>query len=180
MRAALRSNAFLRFIIIAGSLYLLLFLIYQFIVRQYTFYDQAFIGWIIVGAEQFLQLLGYDTFKVLQDRDVQVLGIDGSNGVWVGSNCNAIKLFALFAVFIIAYPGNRRDKWWYIAAGIVAIHLLNIVRVAMLAIIANYDYTWLDFNHTYTFNFLVYAFIFGLWMLWVNRFSQKRPAHEKA
>lgn len=173
MKTTLRQNPYLRFILLAAALYLVLYLIYQYVVRRYTYYDQQFISFIIRGAEVFLNLLGYETFKVLQDRDIQVIGIDGSGGVWIGSNCNAIKLFALFAVFIIAYPGNQRHKWWYIPAGIVAIHLLNVVRVSALAIIARIDYNWLDFNHSYTFNFLVYSFIFGLWMLWVNRYAQR-------
>jgi exosortase family protein XrtF len=173
-------NAFTKFILTAGILYLFLFFIYQFIVKRYTFYDQAFIGHIIICAEWFLNVIGYDTFTVLQDRDVQVIGIDGSNGVWVGSNCNAIKLFGLFAVFVIAYPGSQKNKWWYVPAGIVAIHLLNIFRVAALAIIANHDYTWLDFNHTYTFTFIVYGFIFFLWILWVNRFSVTATVNEQA
>src|SRR5436189_4007444 len=97
---ALRSNAFLKFIVSAGLLYLIFYLVYQFVVRRYTLYDQAFIGWIIQGSETLLNAFGYKTFKVLQDRDMQILGIDGSNGVWIGSNCNAINLFGLFSVFI--------------------------------------------------------------------------------
>ncbi len=166
-------SAFVKFLLSASALYLLLFLFHQFIVKRYTFYDQRFISWIIEGAEFGLRVLGYKTFKVLQDRDIQVLGIDGSNGVWVGSNCNAISLFSLFSVFIIAYPGPWKHKAWFIPAGIFAIHLINILRVVALAIIANYDYRLLDFNHTYTFTFLVYGFIFGLWILWVNKFSNR-------
>src|SRR4051812_34074585 len=100
MKAIIRSNAFVKFIISAGSLYLLLFLVYQFIVKKYTYYDQQFIGSIIRSADGVLKMLGYSTFNVLQDRDVQVVGIDGSSGVWVGSNCNAITLFTLFSVFV--------------------------------------------------------------------------------
>jgi exosortase family protein XrtF len=177
---ALKINAFSRFILLAGVLYLLLYLVYQFIVKRYTYYDQGFIGWIIQSAEAVLNIMGYKTFTVLQDRDVQVLGIDGSHGVWVGSNCNALKLFGLFAVFIIAYPGSRKNKWWFIPIGITAIHFLNILRVVALAIIAYYDYTWLDFNHTYTFTLIIYGFIFFLWMLWVNRFSKTQPANEES
>jgi exosortase family protein XrtF len=114
---------------------------------------------------------------VLQDRDLQVIGIDGSNGVWVGSNCNAITLFALFAVFIISYPGNQKHKWWYLVLGMITIHLLNILRVAALAIIARNSPLSLDFNHTYTFTFLIYGYIFLLWMIWVSRFARIR--HEK-
>ncbi len=177
MKAAFKHNAFVRFILFAGVLYFIFFLIYQFVVKRYTFYDQAFIGHIINSADVILNGLGYTTFKVLQDRDMQVIGIDGSNGVWVGSNCNAITLFGLFSVFIIAYPGSQKHKWWFILLGMLAIHLLNILRVVALALIAKYSPAALDFNHTYTFTFMVYGFIFGLWMLWVNRFAA--PANEK-
>jgi exosortase family protein XrtF len=180
MKANLKSNAFVRFIITSGILYLTLYLLYQFIVKRYTYYDQKFIGFIIESADGVLHALGYKTFKVLQDRDYQVIGVDGSNGVWVGSNCNAITLFSLFSVFIIAYPGSWKHKAWFIPSGIIAIHILNILRVTALAIIADYSPKYLNFNHTYTFTFIVYAFIFLLWIIWVNRFAPKppHPAHE--
>src|SRR5688572_29091896 len=136
MKEILKTNGFIRFLISASFLYLLLYLVYQFVVRKYTYYDQKFIGTIINSAEYVLQFIGFKTFKVLQDRDMQVIGVDGSNGVWVGSNCNAITLFSLFAVFVLTYPGSQKNKLWYIPAGIIAIHLLNILRVVALAIIA--------------------------------------------
>lgn len=179
MKAKLTSNAFLRFIVSAGIVYLLLYLIYQFVVRRHTFYDQKFIGTIIESTDVILRMMGFKTFKVLQDRDVQVIGIDGSNGVWVGSNCNAISLFCLFAVFVLTYPGHQKSKLWFIPAGIIAIHFLNILRVTALVLIANFCPDYLDFNHTYTFTFIIYAFIFALWMLWVNRFSVKTDKHDK-
>ena len=174
MKSVSFANPFTKFILTAGSLYLALYLVYQFIVRKYTYYDQKFIGQIIEAAEMILNILGYTTFKVLQDRDMQVLGIDGSNGVWIGSNCNAITLFSLFTVFILAYPGRQKPKFWFIPLGILIIHFLNILRVVSLALIARHAPSYLDFNHTYTFTFLIYAFIFLLWMIWVNRFSQKK------
>ncbi len=181
MKAILKSNAFVRFIVTAGFLYLSLYLIYQFVVKRYTFYDQKFIGNIIEAADVLLKSLGYTTFKVLQSRDMQVIGIDGSNGVWVGSNCNAITLFSLFAVFIIAYPGSQKHKLWYVPSGIIAIHILNILRVTALAMIANSYPQYLNFNHTFTFTFLIYSFIFLLWIIWVNRFANpiNQADHEK-
>jgi len=173
MKALIKQNAFIRFIAIAGILYLVLYIIYQFIVKRYTYYDQAFIGTIIKSSDYVLRLVGYKTFLVLQDRDFQVIGIDGSNGVWVGSNCNAITLFSLFSVFIIAYPGYQKAKLWYIPLGIISIHILNILRVVALALIAKYAPDYLNFNHTYTFTFLIYSFIFLLWMIWINKFSNR-------
>lgn len=180
MKAGFKSNAFVRFIATAGLLYFLLYLIYQFVIKRYTYYDQQFIGSIINAADAVLHTLGFATFKVLQDRDMQVIGIDGSNGVWVGSNCNAITLFTLFAVFIIAYPGEQKNKWWFILAGMAGIHLLNILRIVALALIARSYPAYLDFNHTYTFTIIVYGFIFMLWMIWVNRFATKKNAVEQA
>ena len=171
MKVPGKSTAFSRFLVLASALYLVLYLLYQFVVKKYTWYDQKFIGQIIAGADWLLQQMGYATFKVLQDRDMQVIGIDGSNGVWIGSNCNAITLFTLFSVFIIAYPGQQKAKWWFIPAGIVAIHLLNILRVVGLAVLSLKAPEYLDFNHTYTFTFIIYGFIFYLWTLWINRFS---------
>jgi exosortase family protein XrtF len=166
------KRAFVKFILAAATSYLLLFVVYQFVVKKYSFYDQKFIGHIIESVDSCLKFLGYRTFKVLQDRDMQVVGIDGSSGVWVGSNCNAITLFALFAVFVAAFPGRQKAKIWFIPLGMLAIHILNILRVVSLALIAYYlPPEYLTFNHTYTFTFLVYGFIFLLWIIWVNRFA---------
>jgi exosortase family protein XrtF len=115
----------------------------------------------------------------LQDQDYQVLGIDGSNGVWVGSNCNAITLFSLFSVFIFAYPGAQKNKIWFIPVGILVIHFLNLLRVTALVVIDKFAPNYLDFNHTYTFTFLIYAVIFSLWMIWVNKFSKHGIAQVK-
>jgi exosortase family protein XrtF len=174
MKAKLPSSAFVKFSLFAGSLYLALYIIYQLIIKKYTYYDQKFIGTIIQNADFILKLLNYSTFKVLQDRDVQVLGIDGSNGLWIGSNCNAINLFVLFSVFIIAYPGQQKPKLWFIPVGIIAIHVLNLVRVIALVLIAYHSPQSLNFNHTYTFTFIIYSFIFLLWIVWVNKFSSKK------
>lgn len=173
MKALFPKNAFVRFILSSSLFYLCFYLIYQFVVKKYTYYDQRFIGSIINGADIVLKGLGYTTFKMLQDVDLQVIGIDGSGGVWVGSNCNAITLFGLFSIFILCYPGHQRSKLWFIPAGILVIHLLNILRVVILAIIARSAPQWLDFNHTYTFTILIYAVIFGLWMVWINTFANR-------
>jgi exosortase family protein XrtF len=174
LKALVKQNAFVRFILSAGILYLILFFIYQFILRKYTTYDQKFITGIVHTADFCARMMGFKTFKDVQDIDLQVVGIHGGTGVWMGSNCNAITLFSLFAVFIIAYPGNSKSKFWFVPLGILAIHLLNILRVIALMLINRYAPDQLDFNHTYTFTFLMYAFIFGMWMLWINRFSQPK------
>lgn len=171
MLSALKQNRFLKFLLVSSAVYLILYLVYEFVIKKYTFLDQAFIRIIINSTEPLLHLFGYKTFKVLGDNEFQVIGIDGSNGVWVGAACNAVTLFFLFAVFIIAYPGHQKSKLWYVPLGILSIHILNILRVAALALIAFYKPDLLEFNHTYTFTFIVYGYIFALWIIWTNKFS---------
>ena len=108
----LKQNRFLKFLIISSLSYVSLYIIYEFVIKKYTFWDQAFIRVIINSADTILNAFGYHTFKKLSDTDFQVIGVDGSNGVWVGASCNALTLFFLFIVFIDAYPGLQKSKWW--------------------------------------------------------------------
>lgn len=165
------KNKFNLFITKASILYGSCYFIYEFLIKEYTHWDELFIRKIINLSVSILELMGYKTFVSKEVNDIQVMGIDGSNGVWIGGPCNGITLMFLFAIFVIAYPGNLKNKLWYIPAGIVAVHSINIIRIIALSLIALYSPEYLDFNHTYTFTFIAYSFVFGLWMLWVNKFS---------
>lgn len=148
------------------------YFLYELLVKQYSQLDQLFIRKIINLCSSILELLGYKTFASKEVNDFQVFGIDGSNGVWIGGPCNGITLMFLFAIFVMAYPGNFKNKLWYIPLGIIIVHTINIIRIISLAVIAYYHPLHLDFNHTYTFTFLAYSIVFGLWMLWVTRYAQ--------
>jgi len=176
MLAALKQNRFLKFLVTSSVAYLGLYLFYEFYIKKHTHVDLNFIRIIIRSSDTILHWFGYDTYTRLGDTDYPGLGIDGSNGVWVGASCNALTLFCLFAVFILAYPGHQKSKIWFVPLGILTIHILNVLRVVALSLISKYKEEYLDFNHTYTFTFIIYCYIFFLWMLWVNKFSVKTDA----
>lgn len=179
MQAAIKQNRLLKFLITSSLTYFCLHLLFEYVIKKHTTIDQSFIAFIINSSDAVLNLLGYNTFKTISDTDYQVIGIDGSNGVWIGSSCNAITLFSLFTVFIAAYPGHQKSKLWFIPMGIFLIHILNIIRIVALSLIAFYNPDYLDFNHTYTFTFIIYGFIFFLWVTWVNKFSSKTGNEKK-
>ncbi len=171
MFTKIRANIFQYFILKASLLYGICYLLYEFILKRFTEFDQFFIRGIINVCIFILDLFGFKTFASKEVNDFQVFGIDGSNGVWIGGPCNGITLMFLFAIFVTAYPGNRKAKLWYLPVGILTVYLINVIRIISLALIA-YSYPqYLDFNHTYTFTFIAYSIVFGLWMLWVNKFS---------
>ncbi len=167
-------NPFHKFLLKAGVLYSFCYFFYEFVLKKYTNFDQYFIRIIIRICENLLSVLSYKTFSSKEINDFQVFGIDGSNGVWIGGPCNGITLMFLFAIFIIAYPGNSKHKLWYLTLGIISVYILNLFRIISLSLIAYYKPSYLEFNHTYTFTFIAYSFVFSLWMLWVNRFSIKK------
>ncbi len=174
----LKQNKFQYFILKAAFLYGSCYFLYEFILKHLTKGDQLFVRQIINLCQWILEHMGYKTFASAEVNDVQVFGIDGSNGVWIGGPCNGITLMFLFAIFVIAYPGNIKNKLWYVPLGILIVHSINIIRIIALALISYYNYEYLDFNHTYTFTFLAYSAVFGLWMLWVNKFSNTSKPFE--
>ncbi|MBK0404489.1 exosortase family protein XrtF [Adhaeribacter sp. BT258] len=96
--------------------------------------------------------------------------------VLVANGCNGMTLFILFAGFIIAYPGPWKAKLLYMIPSIFLIAILNIFRILALALNSFHNRETLEFNHKYTFTFIVYLFIFGLWMLWIKRYAKPDPA----
>lgn len=165
------SDPRVKFVFTASIIYFLCYIIYEFFLKRYTLLDEYVIRIIIENADEMLKRMDFKTFKTTDLNDFQVIGIHGSIGVWVGKACDAISLFIIFSVFVLAFPGRQRDKWWFVPFGILTIHILNVFRVAALAIITYYAPEWLEFNHTYTFTFLIYSYIFLLWIWWVNKYA---------
>jgi exosortase/archaeosortase family protein len=78
---------------------------------------------------------------------------------------------------MLAFPGPSRHKPWFTVLGIVSIHLINALRIAVLCIVTTIDYELLTFNHDYTFYVVVYGWVIGLWIWWLLRFTRApKPA----
>lgn len=124
-----------------------------------------------------LRASGYDAKSVPVPHMVKghanYIYINNKPYVVIEDGCNGLVLMYLFAAFIVAFPGPRKDKYWYIPLGIFVIYWINILRVALLSIvIVNYEKAVIDFHHKYTFQVTVYAVIFIFWVIWANKFSK--------
>ena len=134
--------------------------------------EQLLISNITWTSESILSMMGYGLIPtVFLDENIRTLGIDGSHGVYIADSCAGLPLLALFAGFIMAYPGSILKKLWFIPLGIFTVHLINVVRIVALCLLAFHSPELLDFNHHYTFTLIVYAYIFLLWVIWVNKFG---------
>jgi exosortase/archaeosortase family protein len=153
-----------RFTLVCLGLYLGWVLSYEQVLNPDGRLDQALSTGIASTAAALLQKAGIVAATTASAPTTVTM--HGEAAVLVGNPCNGLVLYVLFAGFVLAYPGSRWRKAWFIPAGIGAIFLLNAARVAALALNHTYWYRTVNFNHHYTFTFIAYAAILGLWRLW--------------
>jgi len=166
------KNPVFRFLAISMLLFVSWLFVYEYWLHPKGELDKWIISQIIYQSGSILKFLGFNLINEWPfDENFRTLGIDGGHSIWVGDPCNGLELFALFTGFIIAYPGKIRNKIFFIPAGILAIHLLNVIRVAALAAIVYYNPDLLAFNHTYTFTILVYSAVFIMWYFWAGKLN---------
>ncbi len=108
----------------------------------------------------------------------RLLVLNGQPSVIVGAPCDGLVLYALLAGFVLAYPGPARRRLWFIPLGILALWLLNIVRIIALALNHRYSPETFEFDHHYAFNALAYAALSGLWLLWTRQAGAAAAATE--
>ncbi len=159
-----------KFLAVGFVIYLSWLALYEWWIHPMEWVDKGVINNTISISCKILGWFGYVT-EISSDR---MMRIQGTPGLFIGDSCNGISLFALYSIFIIAFPGRTMYKIIFIPAGILIIHLLNVIRVITLSIIETYSYSWTEFNHTYTFTLIIYACIFLMWILWINKFSGLR------
>jgi len=173
MNFSFLKNPIVRFLVTFGFFYLAWYLLYELILHPWGKLDSAVINNSIYFSSHLLELFGFVTFTS-HSETMRTMGIDGTHGLWIGDPCNGIALFSLFSFFILAYPGKWKTKLWFIPAGIISIHLINILRITALCIIVYKKPEYLEFNHTYTFTILVTVYVFLLWLLWAKKISSTK------
>ena len=85
--------------------------------------------------------------------------------------CNAVSVMILYAAFIFAFSTEWKKTGLYIIFGIVLIHILNVIRIALLASSLFYYPQYEEILHGTIFPLFIYGVVFILWILWVTKFS---------
>lgn len=85
--------------------------------------------------------------------------------------CNAVSVMILFAAFIFAFSTRWKRTLLFIVFGVVLIHLLNIIRIALLSFALYYYPQYEKLLHGTFFPLFIYGVVFILWILWVTKFS---------
>ncbi len=98
-----------------------------------------------------------------------------SNGgfVRVDESCSGLKQFYQIVVLFVLFPGPWKHKLWYIPMSIIIMHFVNIMRIVALSIMVLWKPEYWDFTHDWILRPGFYVVIFGLWVVWVEKFRKK-------
>lgn len=162
---------FIQFLLVALSVYLLWSIINAFLIIP----DGRTDKWLKLSeasaSSKLINLAGYES-AVVEKKHQCELYQGGQKLVGISDSCDGLALMVLYAGFLLAYPGKVIPKLIFIPAGAFIIYVINILRIGGLAVISLHYPSALDFNHHYTFTFIVYGCVFLMWMAYVNRFGK--------
>lgn len=169
------QNPIFKFLFFAGILYWVWFIFYETYLIPKTDIDYVVTRNLVNITAFSYDVLGVQTMVDEESKHIVIsLASHPGTGVWVGTPCNGLKLFALFSIFIIAYPGRIKHKLWFIPAGIFIIYWINVIRIMLLLKMISVNPELFQFNHNYTFTISVYTVIFILWFIWSKFFGNSK------
>jgi exosortase family protein XrtF len=77
----------------------------------------------------------------------------------------------LFAAFIVAFSSTFKRTSLFIVGGLLVIHVLNIIRIALLSLGFYYYPEHKAILHDIVFPLFIYGVVFLLWIIWVTKLS---------
>lgn len=125
-------------------------------------------------SEAIIEFIGYNAqIEPHQEEASMKLFIEGEFLARIVEGCNAISVIILFCAFVLAFWNGFKKTMLFLLFGILSVYLVNLIRIAILAI-ALYEYPqWREFLHDIVFPGLIYGYVFMLWFLWVTRFRSE-------
>jgi exosortase family protein XrtF len=127
---------------------------------------------VSVQTQQTIELFNYNShLEPHPNQNSNMLFVEEKFVARVVEGCNAISVIILFIAFVIAFKGNFKKTVVFILAGSILIYLLNIIRIALIAIALFHYPQHEHLLHGVVFPLFIYGVVFLLWVIWVNKFS---------
>lgn len=134
---------------------------------------------------QFLADFSGNLMQTFDDK-VLVQGSDLRNSksgyaVSIKAGCNGVEAALILAAAILAYPGPWLKKLVGMVIGVLAIQILNIVRIISLYYLGAWSQKAMDIAHLYVWPGLIILdalVIFLLWIHWLGRDTRRMHGAE--
>ena len=89
----------------------------------------------------------------------------------IRNGCNGIEAMLIFLAAVLAFPAPWRSRLLGLALGILAIQVVNLIRVVALFLTGVYFPRLFDASHTVVWQTIVILAGVLLWIYWANRFA---------
>jgi exosortase H (IPTLxxWG-CTERM-specific) len=129
----------------------------EYFVVPWTTALAAISGWLASVMDPNIATMG----KVLRST---------TNGfaVSIEAGCNGIEATIVLVAAIVAFPASWRDRLVGLAAGIVAVQGLNVVRVISLFYLGQWSLQAFEWAHLYVWQALIMLDVLVVWLIWVR------------
>lgn len=165
---------FLIFIGTFFAAYILLTIVYKFYLNSFESNDLDGITFVVgKNVAQLMNVFNCDIkiFKSTTDSWLEVW-YNKKYIIRIVEGCNAVSVIILFVSFILAFSGKLKTTVLYIIFGILFIYILNLIRIALLAVLLFVMPEKQHILHGVLFPLVIYGAVFILWIIWVNKFSK--------
>ena len=88
--------------------------------------------------------------------------------VSIEAGCNGIEATIVLVAAIFAFPAPWRDRLIGLAAGVVAVQGLNVVRVISLFYLGQWNMQVFEWAHLYVWQALIMLDVLVVWLVWVR------------
>jgi exosortase/archaeosortase family protein len=134
-----------------------------------------YVGWLrfalLSCSKLVLTILGYHIFI----NGLYTIMLYGGHGVHIVYSCIGYGIMSFWVAFIFANKGKWQKKIKWIAGGVALIFSINVVRISLLLIAINKQWsTPFNINHHTLFNIVAYVAIFIL-MYFFDRSQRSEP-----
>lgn len=86
----------------------------------------------------------------------------------IEAGCNGVEAAIILAAAMLAFPASWKQRAAGIAAGLVAIQALNVVRVISLFYLGQWNLRAFEWAHLYLWQALIMLDVLVVWLLWMR------------
>jgi len=88
--------------------------------------------------------------------------------VSIEAGCNGVEATIVLIAAMLAFPAPWRNRLVGLAAGIVAVQGLNVIRVISLFYLGQWDRQWFEWAHLYVWQALIMLDVLVVWLIWIR------------
>jgi exosortase H (IPTLxxWG-CTERM-specific) len=96
--------------------------------------------------------------------------------VTIEAGCNGIEAALILIAAMLAFPAPWRHKAIGIAAGLLAVQALNVVRVVSLFYLGQWNAAAFEWAHLYAWQVLIMIDVLVVWLVWIRMIPRRANA----